>query len=219
MVFLKSTAVKVVTLLLLLQIGVSYSMRRAEYVPPLTPLKQFPAAVGPWKLDQEGVIEQEILDLLRADDTISRSYVDPATGERAHFYMAVFKSQRAGVQPHSPRVCLPGSGWTPEDISRVEIPVAGWVEPTVTVNKYVVAHGEDRSVVLYWFQTHNRVIASEYAAKAFTILDAARFHRSDTSIVRLIVNAHGAAGVPHATEVGLSAVKDFFGPVREILPK
>ena len=42
----------------------------------------------------------------------------------------------------------------------------------ITVNRYVVQKGLDRQLVLYWYQGHGRVVASEYWSKAFLIRDA-----------------------------------------------
>ena len=63
-------------------------------------------------------------------------------------------------------------------------PVAGG---SINVNKYVVARGDDESVVLYWYQSQGRVIADEFAAKFYLIADSIRRHRSDTSLVRVVV--------------------------------
>ena len=48
-------------------------------------------------------------------------------------------------------------------------------------------HGNEKSVTLYWYQSHNRVIASEYSAKFWLVADAIRYQRSDTAIVKVVV--------------------------------
>jgi len=42
-------------------------------------------------------------------------------------------------------------------------------------------------VTLYWYQGHNRIVASEYRARFWLVMDAIRFRRSDTSIVKIVV--------------------------------
>ncbi len=59
---------------------------------------------------QQGVMEQEVKDVLRADDYVTRDYAASPT-KVANLFVAFFKSQRAGQTPHSPKNCLPGSGW------------------------------------------------------------------------------------------------------------
>jgi len=55
------------------------------------------------------------------------------------------------------------------------------------VNRYIATLGPQRVVVLYWYQTRSRVIASEWAAKFWVIVDRLKEHRTDTSLVRVVV--------------------------------
>jgi EpsI family protein len=59
------------------------------------------------------------------------------------------------------------------------------------VNKYVIAHGDQQSVVLYWYQSHGRAIARELEAKFWLVTDAIRYHRSDTALIRVMVPVVG----------------------------
>jgi EpsI family protein len=91
--------------------------------------------------------------------------------------VAYFQSQRTGQMPHSPKNCLPGAGWMPSESRIVSMNVPGVAQP-IEMNRYVVAKGEDRSVVLYWYQSRDRVIASEYRARFYTVADAIRYNRT-----------------------------------------
>ena len=186
--FLASKAAIGLTAVLLAQGALYYATAaRSERVSPVAPLQFFPAAIGPWPLYQDAPIEKEIQDVLKADDTLNRVYADPSRGAQAILFIAYFKTQRAGASPHSPKNCLPGSGFEPvETPGVIPIAVAGRQTPIV-VNRYVVARGDARSVVLYWYQSHNRIIASEYAAKLWLIADAIRYHRSDTALIKVVV--------------------------------
>ncbi len=53
------------------------------------------------------------------------------------------------------------------------------------MNRYVIAKGSDRLLVLYWYWAHNRAVASEYWAKIYLVTDSIRMNRSDGSLVRL----------------------------------
>src|SRR5512140_2979007 len=148
------------------------------------------AAIGGWRLGQEGVIEKEVRDVLQADDLLSRTYVHAESQNVASLFVAYFRSQRTGVAPHSPKNCLPGSGWVPSESSIVPIAVPGRAEP-IPVNLYLVSKGDAQSVVLYWYQSRGRAVASEYSAKIYTVLDAIRFNRTDTALVRVVVPVTG----------------------------
>ena len=99
--------------------------------------------------------------------------------------MAWFRSQRGGAEPpHSPQVCLPAAGWTPVVTGRLEMETK---EGTVSVNRYIATFGPRRIVVIYWYQSRSRVIASEWAAKFWVIVDRLKEQRTDTSLVRVLV--------------------------------
>jgi EpsI family protein len=55
------------------------------------------------------------------------------------------------------------------------------------VNRYLVSKGQSRSLVIYWYQSKNRAIASEFQAKAYLVWDALRYNRSDTALVRVVL--------------------------------
>jgi EpsI family protein len=175
----------------------------------------FPKTVGPWQLEQEGVIDQETQDVLKADDLLTRVYVDPATNEAASLFIAAFRSQRNGKAPHSPKNCLPGNGWTPLNEREIRIDV-GTAAP-IPVNEYVVQHGESRSVVLYWYQSRDRAVANEYKAKFWVIADAIRYNRTDTALVRVVVPIINR-DTDTAEHSAIGFVKTFYHPVRQFLP-
>ena len=182
---------------------------RAELVSPGVALQFFPAAIGPWQLYRDVPIEPEIQDVLKADDTLNRRYVDPSNVQLADLVIAYFKTQRTGQSPHSPKNCLPGAGWEPvETPGFSSIAVAGRQDPIV-VNRYVVARGDAKSVVLYWYQSHNRIIASEYTAKLWLIADAVRYRRSDSALIKVVVPITGDAE---------SAVRTANGFVQAVYP-
>jgi EpsI family protein len=99
-------------------------------------------------------------------------------------FLAYFPSQRSGDTIHSPRHCLPGAGWQFTENGELQLK-----DPSgrpLTVNLYVISKGDERQVVLYWYQAHGRVIANEYRAKFYQMWDAMRLNRTDGSLVRVI---------------------------------
>jgi EpsI family protein len=181
---LHSKYLRFLTLVVVAQAVFFYSASHGESTPLPLPLKAFPTQLGNWKLYQEGVVDDETEAVLKADDTLTRDYTSPEGG--ANLFIAYFKTQRTGQSPHSPKNCLPGAGFQPieGESGHVDVPVTGG---TITINKYVVAQGGDESVVLYWYQSQGRVIADEFAAKFYLVADSIRRHRSDTSLVRVVV--------------------------------
>jgi EpsI family protein len=214
--FLSGRHSRILTAVLIVQAGLFYTLSRSEAVPISRPLAEFPKALGEWRLYREGVVEQEILDVLRADDLLNRIYAQPASGLAANLFVAYFKSQRTGQAPHSPKNCLPGAGWVPSASETVSLNVPGRSEP-IEVNRYIVSKGDERSVVLYWYQTRDRVIASEYAAKVYLVFDSIRDNRSDTALVRVVVPVRGGDEAT-ASKTAMDFVQSFFAPLRSFLP-
>ena len=202
------------TVLLLAQAGVMYSSIRPEAVPPGRPLADFPTNIGPWTMRQEGLIDSETQAILQADDLLTRVYGKPSTGQVADFFIAAFRSQRNGKAPHSPKNCLPGNGWTPEDQNEIRVDTGIGQIP---VNRYVIEHGDSRSVVLYWYQSRDRAVASEYRAKFWVVADAIRLNRTDTALIRVIVPVVDR-NVAAADKTALEFVKSIYGLVRQFLP-
>lgn len=217
MSFLNHKSTRILTLLLLLQAGAYYAVAmRAELTPTVAPLRAFPMVSKDWHTVREYPLEKEVQDVLKADDTMNRAYEGPGPGDSAYLFIAFFKTQRHGQAPHSPKNCLPGAGWTPVEDTKILVPVSEWPEP-IRINKYVVQHDNDKSVTLYWYQSHNRVIASEYLAKFWLVADAIRYRRSDTALVRVVVPVPGN-DVEGATRTGTRFVQSVFPDVMKQLP-
>jgi EpsI family protein len=214
--FLSSKSARILSVVLLAQAGVFYGFSRTEVVPHRQPLAYFTLNDTPWQMMQDQQLDKDTLEVLKADDITSRIYQNRNNGSFATLFIAYFETQRTGKAPHSPKNCLPGSGWVPSQSGVVSIPISGQSQP-ITVNRYIVARGENQSVVLYWYQSHNRVIASEYAAKFYTISDAIRYNRSDTALVRVVVGVDNG-NVNRAMDTATQFVQSFFLPLKQYLP-
>jgi EpsI family protein len=214
--FWKLRSVQILSIVLLAQAGLFYGFSRHENVPAHRPLNQFSLGSSNWSVVQELQLDQETLDVLKADDLVSRVYQNRRTNEVATLFVAYFDTQRTGKAPHSPKNCLPGSGWAPSQAGTVDIPIPGQPDP-IHVNRYIVSRGENQSVVLYWYQSRNRVIASEYSAKIYTVADSIRYNRSDTALVRVVINVDNG-DTQKALQTAESFVQAFFEPLKHYLP-
>ncbi len=159
--------------------GVSHGERISLH----RPLREVPLALGDWK-GREWPLEQPIVEVLGVDDYLNRVYVD-GSGNSLGLYVGYYSSQRTGDTIHSPKNCLPGSGWEPVRSGRLTIEVPD--RPPIVVNEYLVEKGLERDLVLYWYQGRGRVVASEYWGKVWTVVDAITRNRTDGALVRLFI--------------------------------
>jgi EpsI family protein len=163
--------------------GMGY-LSHGEDTPPAKPLSEFPTKIGPYASLADYPLDKDSLDILKLTDYINRAYWAPGLGQHAlGLYIAYFKSQRTGAAIHSPKNCLPGAGWNPVNARIYQLPLDDGHK--VPINLYYLRKGLDEEVVLYWYQSHGRVIASEYWGKFYLVYDALRLNRTDAALVRI----------------------------------
>ena len=201
---------------------------KAEPVPIRRALDDLPMTLGVWEGQPAAPMDSRVLAVLGVDDYLQRVYVSP---ERVTIglYIGYYRSQRQGNTIHSPLNCLPGSGWNPVRKDRIEIPVdEGYGIPggpassrNITVNSIIIRKGLDSQLVIYWYQSQGRVIASEYWGKIYTVLDAIRTNRTDAALVRVIAPiadlSDGAAAAAQTNAVDF--VKNMFPLLNSYLPE
>ena len=161
---------------------------RSENFPPRTSLSSLPSKIDSWT-GTDSVLDQQTLDILGPGEFLVRDYEDGSQPQSQfqpwiNLYIAYFPTQKTGDTIHSPNHCLPGAGWVPT--SREVVQITGPDGSSFPANRYVVSKGQDRELVLYWFQAHGREVASEYWAKYYLVSDSVRMNRSDGGLVRLM---------------------------------
>jgi EpsI family protein len=149
---------------------------------PRKQLALVPLQIGDWRGRDARPFDDDVIGALGVDEYINREYIARHAAPLA-LYIGYYASQRQGDTIHSPQNCLPGGGWQPTESGTVRVPSGGG---NVDINRYVVQKGGDSVVVLYWYQGRGRVTASDYVNKLWLMLDAARVHRTDGGLVRVM---------------------------------
>jgi len=205
-----------IPLFLLAQILIVQIAARGEHPPPTPAPEAFPASLGRWQLFRRDPIEDAVVTELRADRLVSQTYIETTTHSFASLLVAWFQTQQGGArQPHSPKVCLPSGGWTPRIVD--EITVHTTMGP-ITVNRYIVDKDTQSAVVLYWYQTPQRVISGEWAAKFWLMADALRDKRTDTALVR-VTTWPTTRGDMAATLAAKEFARSLYPALRDYLPR
>ena len=156
--------------------------RSGEIIVQREPLASFPDRLGSW-IGTDVPIAADTLEVLGSGDFLLRVYQNAAVRQPyVDLFIAYFASQRSGDTIHSPKHCLPGAGWFPIESSRVTVALPG--KSSLPANRYIIAKGDERQVVLYWYLAHDRAVASEYWAKFYLVADSIRMNRSDGALIR-----------------------------------
>ena len=151
---------------------------RSEIVPERNRFVTFPKELGDWH-GQASLLEPDIERGLALEDYILSDYSNPDR-KIVNLYVAYYSSQRVGESPHSPLVCIPGSGWSITKFERTDS------SPDHPINRAIIELNGSRQLVYYWYEERGRTIASEYWSKWYLLYDAVTKNRSDGALVRLI---------------------------------
>jgi EpsI family protein len=201
---------------------------RAEADVPRKPFSELPLELGDFA-GRDREMDAEVLALLQLSDHVMRVYTPRVDGPRTSgafegqtrqaaapvwLYVGYYGSQRTGATYHSPKNCLPGGGWVFKSSDRVTGVLPG--RPEADINRVVIEKGFDRQLILYWYQDRGRVIASEYAAKGYLVLDAATRNRTDGALVRVSTPVVGSEA--EAFRHAVAFVEELFPALAAHLP-
>ena len=157
------------------------------------PLLQVPDEIAGWT-GSDRPIDRDSLAVLGPGEFLSRVYTRDSHTPPVSLFIGYFPTQRTGVTIHSPKNCLPGAGWAFESSEYVTLKDASGTPHRI--GEYILAEGDHKLFVVYWYQAHGRSVASEYQAKIYLVVDAIRLNRTDGALVRVITPidpSHGAS--------------------------
>jgi EpsI family protein len=218
MLDMKRWPVVVAVTMLLMTWGSIQLLSHGEPTLNKKPFAEFPLAIGEKWQGKELGMEQSVLDILKLSDYMMRVYVSSQDGQMrtmpVWLYVGYYQSQRTGSTYHSPKNCLPGSGWQFVETDHVSVPVSE--AQSILINKVLIQKGLDKQIILYWYQDRGRVIASEYWAKGYMIWDAMTQNRTDGSLVRISVPVRTTT--EDAYEHGLSFLRDTWPLLLDYMP-
>ena len=172
-------------LILLAQFATSRILSFDERKLAAPKLREIPLSLGQWLSNGEQSLDKGVVDYLNPDAYILRDYAEQTDRGSVNLFVAHFQSLDKSYGPHSPRICLPGSGWLISSSKIANIPVPG-ASQQIPVNEYVMEKSGQRILVVYWYQNDRRSWAEEYHAKLTLLPDLIRFRRSDVSLIRVI---------------------------------
>ena len=168
---------------------VYWYMGSEEVIPPRTTFSEFPDQLGDWRCNQRETMDDAIIGNLMVTDYISCAYINPAKDNYTHLYVGYHERQTRDRESgraaaiHPPEHCLPGSGWDVIDSRIVPIAAGSGGE----AKRFVIAKGNERALVYFWYHSRGRVLARNYQKIMWMFLDRARHGRTDGSLVRFTI--------------------------------
>ena len=150
--------------------------------PLAIPLERIEPNIVGWSAYEDRALPSYTLQALDATSYLSRGY--QKGGRKLDLFIAFYAQQRAGESMHSPKHCLPGSGWEIWQQGSAMVPVNG---SEFQVNQYRIENQGSRQLMLYWYQSRERIFASEYLGKVLLARDTLLSGQTAGSIVRILL--------------------------------
>lgn len=181
-------------------------------VPVNQPLVEIPTRLGSWQMLSQAQFDENTLAVLKPTDYLSRVYIDDARN-RVSFYLGYHGGGPDSGPIHSPKHCLPGSGWQLFSTREKELSVGS---EKVSMVQAVYQNGNARELFLYWFQVRGESITNEYVLKLTEIKNSILHNRRDSAFIRLSVSFE--ADLDRAVVIGERFVKAFYPEISAVLP-
>jgi len=156
-----------------------------------TPIKrsldEFPKQIGKWTQVNTRLLSDPVAKMLGVDDYIDYDYAAPEA-PMLNLYISYFGCLGKKGGYHSPRNCLPGSGWDIAHSESLTLDLHRSESSPAKVNMMIVIKGNKKRVVIYWYQNRGRIISSEYWGKIYLVLDSIFKRRRDGSFIRIMTS-------------------------------
>jgi EpsI family protein len=203
-----------IVLYLLLGLTALYVFTRSEATVPVNkPLVQFPQKSGEWFMTGQARFDERVLAVLLPTDYLSRTY-ENSRGERLSLYIGYHNGGPGSGPIHSPKQCLPGSGWNRLDAEVRQLEVNG---QQISYVSSLYQKDTEQQLFLYWFQVRDQFLTNEYALKFAMAKNSLLSNRRDSSFIRLSVMV--TDGKEKARLIGEDYIKAFLSAIQESLPR
>lgn len=199
----------------LLSVGCIFTLLidRQQEVPLAAPLSTLPSEVAGYQGTDRPITEEE----QRVAGMTNYSFRTFAQDSNIAFtiYVGYYDHQTQGKTIHSPKNCLPGSGW--EALAQSQKTVAT-PDRQETVNRYLLQNGTEQALVFYWYQGRGRVASNEYQVKWELLRDAALTGRSEEALVRIVVPLTRQLNETGAEQLASRVASELIPAVYKVLP-
>lgn len=203
----------VIVYLLFIAAGLVITFHRDTNIPINRPFSEFPTQVNTWQLLNRSEFSANVLSVLKATDYLSSQYKD-ADGKAVSLYIGYHSGGKGSGGIHSPKHCLPGSGWYEASTKRGTLEIPGG---SIKLVRAVYQKGDSKELFLYWFQVRERSISDEYSLKLAEIVNSALHSRRDASFIRVSVPVE--TDIDQAVAKGERFIRDFEPQFRAFLPR
>lgn len=198
--------------ILLAIVGLYINLHADVMVPTNRPFSEFPVQTGPWRITGQSEFSESVLNVLKPTDYIARQYGN-SEGLKVGLYIGYHGGGKESGGIHSPKHCLPGSGWYEVSTRQDSLDLG---KERINLVRAVYQKGESKEMFLYWFQVRDHSLSDEYSLKAAEIANSFLYRRRDSTFVRISVPFE--TDEAKARAIGEQFIRYFHPVIRAFLP-
>lgn len=169
------TALLVGTTILSWQVGYSSpSEKKIKIVDALS-------TIDGWQSGGLVPLDQNIVEVLKLDDYLNQSY--RKENSQVQLYIGYYLSAEKIGAAHDPLICFPGQGWTVSDQEKGKLVIKK--DMGISYSSMIVERPNTKSLILYWFQAHDKTNRNTFLQKINLILSKIRGKGEENAFVRI----------------------------------
>jgi len=165
-------------------------------------LDSFPLEFDGWVGVQE-TIPTYVINQLNPSGIFAANYAN-SDGARINLLIDYFSGNDPGG-PHSPRNCMPGSGWVFVSESERLINLG---DHTITTVRFIMQLGESKRIMDFWYVTKYGETANDYTFKFYKMLSSLTLQPTDVAFIRFFAAADSIslASLDHFEQASLPLI-------------
>jgi EpsI family protein len=201
-------AVRALILLVILSLsgGYAHQLRgNRVHAGSIPDLSELPTTTSGWS-SKDFELSETVLAVLDPDAVLQRLYRH-RDGSEVWLFVAYFAEQQINSQIHSPRQCIPGSGWTVVSTDQHSLTLP---RRTQTATRMVLERDDTSHELWYWFDTRGGSVAGEYALKWDLVKNSLARRPTDAAFVRYVASEDNVDAMHEL-------MKELDAPLHEIL--
>lgn len=193
--------------------GIYLNLHSDISVPVNKSFSKFPVNNNSWRMISQIFFNEQELKILKPTDYIYRLYAD-TYDNRVYLYIGYHGGgENVGVI-HSPKHCLPGSGWYKMKNNKISLDVGN---KKIYIVKAIYQKSEEKTLFLYWYHVKGDSLTDDYSLRLSMILNSILYRRKDSAFIRVSVPFE--IDEEKAFSVGTQFIEDFYPIIREFLPE
>ena len=172
------------------------------------PLREILDNVNGWNTSSNQLLSDEIVNGLKLDDYIFRSYTKGP--ETVSLYIGYYRTAAKVGAAHDPLVCFSGQGWRTGNSTEGTYRLSSMSGLTISYSSMIAERNGEREIIVYWFQANGTTSSSTLRQKLEMVRDRIKGGGEENAFVR--ITSPVGHGTPEAARQRIHVFIESFYP-------